>query len=384
MVLDRSSRGGVRRLAATGALLAVAATAQAWAPPASAAADAAQADLSVTVSHSPAAPFTGDPLTFTITAANAGPAEASGVVGGLSLTYPFRYTPAPSPSAAACGVTQETNAVLCSFGTIPAGGSTTVRVVVAPLSAGVFPVTVAVASETPDPDLDDRAATDTVIVQQGPTQIDRAVAAIYELVLDRAATPREVRYWSDAWVNGPWERRYRVPLAIIAGSESRRIRVAEAYSRILGRAASSREVAAWSARLGSGLTYERFEASLVGSGEFARRHPGRTRTIQGAFSAVLSRQPSAGELADWSARLARGTTVGQLAVALYASTEGRDVVITRYFRNSIGRSPTNFDRYFWFSALDEGSTADAEWAKLLVSDQYLSQFPPTYYGPVYD
>jgi uncharacterized repeat protein (TIGR01451 family) len=368
------------------AVAAVAAGTAAWSAPAAAAprADAATADLSVAVDHSPAAPFTGDQLTFSVTAANAGPAVAADVVVGLSLNYSFRFLPTPTPTGGSCGATQESGAVLCSVGSIPAGSSVTVRLTVMPYTAGVFPVPVAVASETPDPDTADRSVTDTIIVQQGPTQIDRAVAGIYDLLLDRAPTPRETAYWAQAWMNAPWERRHRVPLAILSGSESRRIRVGEAYSRLLGRPASSRDIAAWSARLGAGLTIERFEASLVGSGEFARRHPGRTATIRAAFSAMLGRQPSAGELADWSGRLARGTTVGQLAASLAASTEGRDVVMTRRFRSSIGRSPTNFDRYFWFSALNEGSTSDAEWAKLLVSNHYLDQFPSPYPGgPVY-
>lgn len=379
MVEQRSARGVRRRLISVAALVVLATGAQAWLAPAASAApvDPDSADLSVTVDHAPSAPFTGSPLTFTVTATNAGPGAAVAVVAGLSLAYPFRYAPAPGPSAAACNLAQETSAVLCSVGTIPAGGSASVQVVVTPFAAGVFPVPVAVASDTPDPDTADRATTDTVLVQQGPTQIDRAVGGIYDQVLDRAPTARETRYWADAWLRSLWERRYRVPLAIISGSESRRRRVVEAFPRLLGRPASAADVSAWSARLAGGLTFERFEATLVGSGEFARRHPGRTATIQAAFGAILGRRATAPELADWTARVSRGTTVGQLAAALANSTEGRDRVMVRRFRDALGRPPANFDRFFWFSALNEGSTADIEWAKLLVSDNYLSQFPPT-------
>ena len=122
----------------------------------------------------------------------------------------------------------------------------------------------------------------------------------------------------------------------------------------------------------------------MGSGEFARRHPGRTATIQAAFRAVLGRQASAGELADWSARVGSGTSIDRLAVSLADSTERQNRVMERHFRAAVDRSPTNFERFFWFSALREGSTADVEWAKLLVSDSYLNRFPPTYGGgPVY-
>lgn len=386
MVVQRSTRGSRRRIVAVATFLAVAGGAQSWAVPAASAApsaDAGTADLSVQVDHRPAAPFTGDTVTFTITAVNAGPGAAADVVAGLSMGYPFRYVPATSPSASSCGLAQDSGAVLCSVGTVPAGESRSVQVTAVPFSAGVFPVPVAVASDTADPDSADRATTHTVLVQQGPTQIDRAVGGIYDLVLDRAPTPRETKYWSDAWLSSLWERRHRVPLAIISGSESRRRRVAEAYPRVLGRAASARDVAAWAAQLGRGLTYERFEAALVGSAEFARRHPGRAATIQAAFGQILGRRASAAELADWSARVGRGTTIGQLANALANSTEGRDRVMVRRFRDAVGRAPSNFDRFFWFSSLNEGSTADAEWARLLVSDAYLSQFPSTSGGPIY-
>lgn len=382
MSSQRDLRSTRRRVISSLALVALSAGLQAWVAPAASAApaDVGAADLSVSVAHTPSAPFTGDLLTFTITAANAGPGTASGVVAGLSLAYPFRYAPSPTPTGSACNVAQETSAVLCSLGTIPAGSAASVQVVVTPLAAGVFPVPVAVASDTPDPDAADRSSSVTVLVQQGPTQIDRAVAGIYRLVLDRAPTARENRYWSDAWMGSLWERRHRVPLAIISGSESRRRRVAEAYPRLLGRPASAGDVVTWSARLAAGLTFERFEAVLVGSGEFARRHPGRSATIQAAFEAVLGRRARGPELADWTRRIGGGATVGQLAVSLAGSTEGRDRVMVRRFRDAVGRPPSNFERFFWFSALNEGSTADIEWAKLLVSDNYLSRFPPTYPG----
>lgn len=386
MVVQRVTRAARRRLIAGATLVAVTGGVLSWTAPAASAApraDAAAADLSVTVTHRPAAPFTGDPFTFVVTATNDGPAAAVDVVAGLSMGYPFRYAPPPSPSAASCGLVQDSAAVLCSVGTIPAGTSKSVEVTTIAFSAGVFPVQVAVASETADPDTSDRAVTDTVLVQQGPTQIDRAVEGIYDLVLDRAPTPRETKYWSGAWMASLWERRHRVPLAIISGPESRRRRVVEAYPRLLGRQATARDIAAWSARMASGLTVERFEAALVGSPEFARRHPGRTATVQAAFGAVLGRRAGAAELADWSARVGRGTTIGQVAVALANSTEGRNRVMERRFRDAVGRPPSNFDRFFWFSALNEGSTADNEWAKLLVSDAYLSKFPSTYGGPVY-
>lgn len=76
------------------------------------------ADLSVTVSHDPDSPLSGEPVTFTLTASNAGPDAAATVVAGLSFGYPFSYTAVPSTTSPACRIAQSQPALIYTLGTL--------------------------------------------------------------------------------------------------------------------------------------------------------------------------------------------------------------------------------------------------------------------------
>lgn len=367
-----------RRSAAllTGLALVGGAALAGWSPTPAGAAPAAApvaADLSVTVSHTPSAPVTGKAASFTITVANAGPGPAADVAVGITTGYQLRYAPAPQPSGPACGVVSEPGSVICDLGDLPAGATRAVQVPVIAAYAGIVTVPVAVASETPDPDLADRSTTDTVLVRQGPTQVELALADTYRAVLGREATAREVAYWGNVWTSGRYPDPWRVPYALISGSESRTRRVRDAYRRILGRTPGASELSTWSAALARGLTVEGLDVRLATSSEAQRGRPDFDRQLELLYSVVLGRRPTSAETSTWRARHDAGLSLGAVGTALTRSTEARDRVLRARFR-SAGLHPTNLDRFFWFTALNEGSTSDREWAKLLVSAGYLQRF----------
>lgn len=371
----RSSRRIRRRVSVAGLALAALGSGIVAAP---AGAASGSADLSLTVTHSPSAPLSGDQLTFTVVATNDGPDAAADTVVGLASNWAFQYK--SSTGATSCAQGGESGAVICAVGSIPSGGSATVAIVVTAASSGVFPVPAAVSSETPDPDVADRATTDTVIVRPGPSQIERALGGVYQQVLGRAPSTAESAYWAERWNSSAYDQRSRVPLAIISGSESRRIRIKAAYTRILGRSAGAGDVTYWSTKLGQGLTFESFEANLIGSAEFRRGHgPGTGATISAAFSQVLGRAPNGPEASAAASAVAGGTTIGQLAASLQRSTEARNRVIRQRIQQVFERTATNFDRFVWLNALNRGSTHDAQWAELYASGEYLSRFPYGYY-----
>jgi hypothetical protein len=76
---------------------------------------------------SPVAP--GQSVTFTVTVANLGPADASGASDTTTATG-GKVTRMTS-SAGACGMSKKTKAFTCTFDTIPVNGSATVQVTVA-------------------------------------------------------------------------------------------------------------------------------------------------------------------------------------------------------------------------------------------------------------
>ncbi len=132
---------------------------------------AASADLSVTKSDGVTTVTAGDGVThtYTITASNAGPSNATSVT--LSDTWPGGFTRGTTtPSQGTCTTTTGQN-FSCSLGTIPAGGSATVTVdytVPASTPAGPQTNTVTVSSSVSDPNTVNNTATDTNTVATSP------------------------------------------------------------------------------------------------------------------------------------------------------------------------------------------------------------------------
>lgn len=337
------------------------------------------ADLSVAVTHSPSAPVAGDDVTFTVTAANDGPGTAADVVVGLSLGYSWMHQEGLDER---CGFGGEQPAVICALGTVAPGTSTSVTFEVVPQAPGVFVLPAAVASNTPDPDTADRATTATVIVQRGPSRTERAVAAVYGQVLGRSASDSEVAYWAGRWESAEWNERDQVPLAIITSPESSRRRVGAAYPALLGRPATASDLAYWAGALAGGRSFEDFEAAVIGSPEFARRHgPGSAGVVQATFGYLLGRPATASEEGAWTARLAGGSSHGEVAAELQRTNEARNRVVDARVRLVLDRASVDFDRWVWHGALHRGSTHDAQWAELYTGNEFLERFPYDYgYG----
>lgn len=377
--MSSHSRRGVRSTTRRRSTLAVAVAAALGASlgvPTPAGADSHLADLSVSVGHSPSAAMTGDDVTFTVTASNAGPAASVDVVVGLSLGYAWNYQ---SSSGGTCGVGGENQAVICTVGTIAPGASATVTVEAQPVTSGVFVVPVAVASETPDPDSDDRSASETVIVQRGPSQAERAIGEVYGQVLGRSPSAAEIAFWAERWEMQEWNQRYRVPLSIIASPESGRRRIQASYTALLGRSATPGDLAFWSVELTRGRPFEAFEAAVLGSPEFARRNgPDARAVVQAVFAGVLGRSATVAELDATVARMAGGATVAEVATGLQRTTEARNRVIVLRVQQVLERPPSDFDRFVWLSELNAGSTNDAQWAALYAGNEFLNQFPYDY------
>ena len=97
--------------------------------PTSAQATAPSADLSVAISHAPAAIATLDHVTFTLTATNAGPDPAQGVVVGLSFAYPLQPISADSICSQSYGGYNSNTSVLCYIGTVASGASASATIV---------------------------------------------------------------------------------------------------------------------------------------------------------------------------------------------------------------------------------------------------------------
>jgi uncharacterized repeat protein (TIGR01451 family)/CSLREA domain-containing protein len=123
---------------------------------------AEQADLEISKADSPDPVTVGDNLTYTITVTNRGPDAAANVVVTDTLPSGVTFVSASPGCVHSAGV------VTCNLGTIPAGDSVTITIVVTPTAPGNIVNNVSVDSDTDDPDPANNAATAPTEVNEGP------------------------------------------------------------------------------------------------------------------------------------------------------------------------------------------------------------------------
>lgn len=389
MVAGQGSQAGRfrwRRWAVAGAVVAVAASGAL--SPVRAEAVVGSADLSVAVSHTPDTPVAPSDVKFTVTASNAGPSTASGVVVALGFDYPLEPRTVPS----GCRITASYRSLICDLGNLASGSSKSAVIILQAHASGLYTVPAAVGSDTPDPDTADRSANDTVLIKAGPSQAERYIRGIFPIILDRPATNADVAYWGPRWKaeNFRYPRHLeKIPGGIINSNEYRRIRVREAYPRILGRSADSGAVAHWVTELSKGMSYETFERRLITSSEFTRKAGTVQGMIKNTYLAVQGRQPTAAEASAAFDSQGR-QSFAAFVLSVQRSTGGYDAVIKRVYQDTFGTAPSSLARYLWQLELRAGKSPEALWAKLLVSNEVLRLYPYTeddYIGsgePVFD
>ena len=132
--------------------------------------DATTADVSVTITASPDPAEAGHDLTYTITARNDGPADASAV--NVTVTLPAGATMVSA--AATQGIqSQPADHVLFHLGTLSSGASATMMVVVTPTTLGTADATAVLTAAEPDPDTSDlTVAVSTVIAPSSELRVD--------------------------------------------------------------------------------------------------------------------------------------------------------------------------------------------------------------------
>lgn len=340
------------------------------------------ADLSIEVTVAPESVQALDEVAVTVTARNAGPDAAVDVLAGISFDYPLELQEMPE----SCSRSFTNNSVVCELGDVASGSEASAEITLQPYSSGFFTLPAAITSSTPDPTSGDRSTTATLIVTRGPSQAVRYINGIFPMILRRSPDAGALEYWSQRWAEA--YRRYPqrlepIPGGMMASQEYRALRVRDAYQRILGRNADAGSVTYWTGQAARGVSFEKIELLLIGSGEFAAKNAGATTAA--VFQAVLGRAPTGAELSQWGST--RPVTVG---AALQRSTEGYDVIIKDRFQRTLGEAPSAFARYIWQVRLRNGFTPERLWAQLLVSWEVLQDYPFTeeeYFGegqPVYD
>jgi uncharacterized repeat protein (TIGR01451 family) len=127
--------------------------------------NAANADVRVTMSHSPEPVTLGQNLSYFINVSNSGPSTATTAM--LTDTLPAGVTfVSASTSQGSC--VQSAGTVTCNFGTFTPGGGASVTITVTPGSAGTITNTASVTADQPDTVPANNSATNLVTTVTGP------------------------------------------------------------------------------------------------------------------------------------------------------------------------------------------------------------------------
>ncbi|KAB2834473.1 MAG: DUF11 domain-containing protein, partial [Candidatus Dadabacteria bacterium] len=132
------------------------------------------AGLSITKSDSPDPVTVGNALTYTLTVANSGPDQATGVTVTDVIPSSFTFNNA-NPSQGTCNpLVGQT--LTCNLGTIANGANATVTISVTPTQPGVIANTAIVSGNEPDPNPDDNSDTESTTVEgTGPASANLSV-----------------------------------------------------------------------------------------------------------------------------------------------------------------------------------------------------------------
>ncbi|HVX15248.1 MAG TPA: serpin family protein [Pirellulales bacterium] len=196
----------------------------------------------------------------------------------------------------------------------------------------------------------------------------KLVDAYYEALLDRAAEPAALAYWSNMLDGGTAAT--SVVSGIEATAEYRQTEVESLYEHYLARPADATGLAHFAGQLAAGGTIEQVAAALAGSPEFVRDHAGSSNLIDALFTTIVGRSVDAASLAFFQQELAAGATASRLAAQLLNSNEYEHqlaaALITRFLDRPA--DPAGTDHFA--SELRAGVTDEEVTAQILGSDEF--------------
>jgi murein DD-endopeptidase MepM/ murein hydrolase activator NlpD len=136
--------------------------------------------------------------------------------------------------------------------------------------------------------------------------------------------------------------------ALAASREWAGARVSALYQSVLGRPVDDAGRRHWVASMGTGTTLEEIAVQLYGSTEYHRRS-GSTPAgfVEQLFVDILARPADPAGLAHWEAALGRGWSRSGVAAALYDSSESRTSRVAGLYRDVLGRAPDEGGAQHW-------------------------------------
>jgi uncharacterized repeat protein (TIGR01451 family) len=148
-------------------------------------------DLSLGLRAAPDRVIVGQDVTFTLAVTNRSAVPAPGVVATDPLPTNVAFVSAAS-SQGTCVIRD--GSLVCDLGTLPAGASATIRLVLRPTAPGSVTDTARVSGTLSDASVSDNVAAATVVAWPA-RRPPRFVTALYDVILDRFPEPHGLAYW---------------------------------------------------------------------------------------------------------------------------------------------------------------------------------------------
>ena len=193
------------------------------------------------------------------------------------------------------------------------------------------------------------------------------LAAAFEAFLGRPPTADEVTTWAPAVRFGDLST---VAHALSVSDEWAASQVDTLYRSVLRRDLDPGGRQLWVGRMRGGTTVEQVAAALFGSGEYYHRAGSRAELfIDSLYRDIFGRPADPGGLASGVALLGRGHSRDSVAYRLYRSGEARGSRVTRTYYTVLGRGPDPSGHRFWFHQVNESSESSLV-AALVASGEF--------------
>ncbi len=125
---------------------------------------------------------------------------------------------------------------------------------------------------------------------------------------------------------------------------------------------------------GAGMTLPPSGGSApAGDTQPAARRAADDAFVRALYRDFLDRSATAAEVAQWSDRLARGTSRYDVAMSLARSDQWLSAVITRFYRDTLGRGPDAAGLRSWVASARAGMPIATIAAGFYASDEYLAR-----------
>ena len=168
----------------------------------------------------------------------------------------------------------------------------------------------------------------------------------------RFATDAQRDAASAALTNGT-KTRAQIVQSIVGTDEYRGVDVDRVFLRYLRRHADSGGKTYWIGSLRNGKSLRQFRAQLFGSSEYFTKAGGTNATfVERAYEDVLGRKPDPSGLAYWTNKANNGTERGLIARQFLSSAEAKRTIVRDQFLRFLDRQPTAGELTQWTAALD--------------------------------